>query len=490
MPKAPKLLFWLMLLLSAGFSFTAESSIRMIRSLSGPSGKVVEGRFVLDEIRNRFVFPQDNSLVVYFECKAPKGDYTLTAYWKDPQGRMVAIAPDAKIQTTNEELNAYWILMVDASKPSGIWTVEMRVNGQPVGSHSFELYVPDPPKTQQGATAPEIPTLNDLYRTVSRSLVWVYKLDGSGHRTETSSGVIVAKDGVLTAFQSIDIAAKIEIELSDGTKYPIEEIIACNRFEDWALLKVPTGGISPIKIGKPESIVIGEQSIIFSIDPGRSRIIGAVDIIGRRKISGYGERISTKPSMPQAAIGGPLMDLYGNIVGVIGGNLLPGLPSRYGTGNTLSATVKSGVVTVTPINENMLQINHPLMTMKSMLDSGILTPALSETPVLMSAATTSSIPKSGYMAAKVQYSRNETVFIYANWQRSENVRKGVVGLKVFDSNNKMCWEAKPKTLNLSANAMTPFTSSFDANSLGTGIYRVDVLWNDLPAWRTFISIKD
>jgi hypothetical protein len=283
MPKAPKLLFWLTLLLPASFSFAADSSIRMIRSLSGPSGKVVEGKFVLDEIRNRFVFPRDNSLVVYFECKAPKGDYTLTAYWKDPQGRTVAISPDAKIQTTNEELNSYWILMVDASKPSGIWTVEMRANGQPVGSHSFELYVPETPKVQQGVAAHATPTLNELYRTVSKSLVWVYKLDAAGRRTDTSSGAVIAKDAILTAFQSIDVAAKIEIELSDGIKSPIEEIIACNRFEDWALLKASTRDVPPIKIGKPEAIVIGEQSIVFSVDPGRSRIIGAVDITGRKK---------------------------------------------------------------------------------------------------------------------------------------------------------------------------------------------------------------
>lgn len=51
----------------------AAESPRLIRSLSGPSGRVVGPKFVFDDTRNRFVFPQDKSLTVYFEWEAQPG---------------------------------------------------------------------------------------------------------------------------------------------------------------------------------------------------------------------------------------------------------------------------------------------------------------------------------------------------------------------------------------------------------------------------------
>jgi hypothetical protein len=79
----------------------------MIRSQSGPSGTVVLSKFILDEIRNRFEYPRDKSLTVYFECIAPKGNHVLTAYWKDPQGRVAVISPDLKMEIPANELNSY-----------------------------------------------------------------------------------------------------------------------------------------------------------------------------------------------------------------------------------------------------------------------------------------------------------------------------------------------------------------------------------------------
>src|SRR5271170_470126 len=88
---------------------SAADSLKLIRSLSGPSGKTVGADFVLDETRNRFVFPNDNSLVVYFQWEATPGDHVLTGIWKQPDGRVASISPDVKIQTTTIALSCYWI---------------------------------------------------------------------------------------------------------------------------------------------------------------------------------------------------------------------------------------------------------------------------------------------------------------------------------------------------------------------------------------------
>src|SRR6266513_2222683 len=75
------------------------ASFRFVKSQSGPSGRIVENRFIFDELRNRFVYPHDRSLTVYFEWQGPAGNHTLSAFWKDPTSRVSSISPDIKIET-------------------------------------------------------------------------------------------------------------------------------------------------------------------------------------------------------------------------------------------------------------------------------------------------------------------------------------------------------------------------------------------------------
>jgi Trypsin-like peptidase domain len=480
------LLCWLFPLISIS-SLAAESSVRMVRALSGPSGKVVSGKFVFDEIRNRFVYPQDNSLTVYFEFKAPKGDYFLTAYWKDPQGRIVTIAPDLKIQTENEELNSYWILMLDEHKTSGIWTVEVRINGEPMGSHSFELVVPEVPRPAAVAETPQMPTMDELYRSISKSLVWVHKIDGAGRRINTCTGFVVAPDAILTSFGALELATGIEIEFADGARILTNEIFSYNRAQDWALVKAATREIPPMAVGKAEAIIIGEPLIVFSVERGFSRTIGTVDITGRKTMPGSGERIFTNPQLPPPAAGGPLLDFYGKVVGIIAGTT-PGLPMDA---RNMSAVFSiMGSMAAAPIEARMVQSNIPTVKLNSLIYSGILIPPLSVTPVFVSGEVTSASDPNTYRSSQLQFRKGETVAIYSHWQRREDIRQGNVSLRIYDANNKLRSQGKPQPLKLPAKEIVRYLSSFPAGSLDAGVYRIDVFWEDLPVWRTFIAVTN
>src|SRR6478736_5291571 len=100
---------------------------RLVRSLSGPSGKVVGQDFVLDEVRSRFVYPQDRSATIYFEWECPAGDHTLTATWRRPDGGVASVSPDVKIQSTSSKLTSYWMFDISSAIVSGTWTVEIRI---------------------------------------------------------------------------------------------------------------------------------------------------------------------------------------------------------------------------------------------------------------------------------------------------------------------------------------------------------------------------
>ncbi len=471
----------------------AGSGIRLIRSLSGPSGKVVGSKFVLDEIRNRFVYPLDGSLTVSFECQASKGDYVLTAYWKDPEGKTAAISPDLKIKTENNDLNSYWIFMIDPYKANGIWTVEVRVNGEPVGSHSFELVMPEPARSPSASGMPAEPTMDELYRNAGQSLVWVYKLDNTGHRIDTSSGFVVAADGILTAFQSIDTAAKIEIEFANGAKIQTDEIIACSRFEDWALVKAKTGDVPPLKFGQPDSIKVGEDAIVFGIGTGNTRTIGTVDISGRKETPRFGKRIHIDPQLPPQAVGGPLLDYFGNVAGVIGGSLTPGIRFNrlreavdgtlaYGTGY---------LVTVSPIDASVLKTLSPAKTLKELQSSRILTAPLLKIPVLKSGTVTDKVAADFKYASKTRFSRKDAEIVVCTiWEHRGEINQGVVTANVYDAANTARFKPEPHRLRLLPNELIQNLYKFSPRNLEPGPYRIDLFWNGLPVWRAFISITD
>jgi hypothetical protein len=120
-------------------------------------------------------------------------------------------------QSKGKDLSAYWVDVLTSNRMSGIWTIEIRVNDQPAGSHSYELVFPEPEKPAI-AEPVKTPTRDETYRSLVKSLVWIYKIDENNSRIDTSSGFVIAPDSILTAFQAIDSADKLEIEFADGSK--------------------------------------------------------------------------------------------------------------------------------------------------------------------------------------------------------------------------------------------------------------------------------
>jgi hypothetical protein len=136
---------------------SAAEPLRLIRSLSGPSGTVSGSSFIFDSTRNRFVYPQDKSLTIFFEWDAPPGTHVLTGIWKLPDGRIGTISPDVKIDAPTKVLTCYWIFNLVPGLQNGFWTLDVRVDGQPAGSHPFEIAGMEEPKPEP-APAPTPPT--------------------------------------------------------------------------------------------------------------------------------------------------------------------------------------------------------------------------------------------------------------------------------------------------------------------------------------------
>ncbi len=473
----------------------AQNTFQLIRSRSGPSGKVVGGSSLqIDDVRTRFVYPQDKSFVVHFEWNGPPGDHVLTGYWRNPEGNVAEISPDVHMQTTAREFGCYWQYTLRAGMPSGVWNLEIRIDGRPAGSHAFEIISPELPKPAEPPPAPAPPpSLDQIYQRVVPSLVWIHKLDPSGRRFDTSSGFIFAADRVATAFQAIDSATQLQIEFADGRVIVTDRISAFHRIEDWAIIHVPTNTVQPLAHGDPADLKIGERAVTFNVESERVRALGGIDIGGKSSTAPFGPRIAFAPGLISSTAGAPVLTPKGDVAAVIGGSRLPGsrLPS-VGTrwlGHYLPGT-QTEAVPITTL-QNGKDGASPT-TLKEMATAGSLTPAMTLVDELIYAGTTKSLPRNPNMpfgADVTEFSRKDAaVFVYSLWQRRGKPGKGVLTGTISDLMNRPIITIKPVKVDFLYDLPTRTSVSFSPVTLQVGVYRIDLKMDERVCWRGYIRI--
>lgn len=483
------------------------ATCRFLRSSSGPAGRVAGARYVLDETRSRFVYPADRTVVVYFEWQARPGRQVLSGIWKHPDGKGRVLSDDIRLDTAAPEFGAYWTLNLSENLEAGVWELEVRVNGQPCGSHFFELAMPAKPEAAAAPSAPPEPaaptpgrpakSLDETYRSVA-SVVWVHKRDATGRRFDTTSGFVIAPGRVLTAFQSVDSAASVEVEFHDRQKVTIESLAAWDRNRDWAILATDTGTRAPLALGNAEEVPVGERVVVFNVEAGLSRAIGGVDLTGRGDHDEFGPRMSFSPAPAPEATGGPVLNLFGEVVGLLGGSLTPGSRTRGMPGGT-----SAGLWYRLSRNNLALPIQAVRLpgadtqptTFAQLRERGILTPPLGFSENLLYGGTTNFIPKYDRgipnLTTVAEFSRSEPeLIVYTVWERKDKKADPLLSYRIFDLLNRERVTSPPKKIAWLPNVPVLSTVKFAPGALTPGIYRADVLLGDQTVFRTYFRVLD
>ena len=468
----------------SSFVVSHAQTPRLVRGQSGPSGKVVGSDFILDETRNRFVYPQDRTVTVSFEWEWPAGDHVLTATWKRPDGRVASVSPEVKIQTPTPKLTAYWMFEISPNVGAGTWTVEIRIDGQPAASHAFEVI----------GTEPERFTLDRVVKTFEASVVRIHKLDAQGHRIDTSSGSVIGTNAVATAFQAIDMAAGLEIEFADGRKVQTAEVLANSRLDDWAIVKVDTGGIVPIPRGNAATVPVGSRLAAFNVDAG-TRVIMPVDVGAVSAPAGYGLRIRFSPGASSEAAGGPLIDEDGKLVGVVGGSLTPGSrPSRLVREQVLNFSIEAPANSGAAISLLPASIPAAGSSLADLAASRVLSPPVNLMPEFHYGGVTRDLTKNGSERSvrdEREFSSRDDIPInvYGYWVKRGKVSKGEISAAIFDASNHQWAAFPPKKITLKDDEQR-VAISFSGKGLRAGYYRIDMCWDGQAVWRAYIHITE
>lgn len=504
------------------------SPVRLIRAASGPNGRTIGDRFVFDEERRRFDLSRDKSLIVYMEWVGRAGDHRITGVWKRPDGSTAYISSDIEVRSNSQRFSAYWTFALDKSMEAGNWQLVASVDGAPAGDYSFEILATpiDPTAAPSSSVHPptfgqpdagdsmveakvsvRLPTLDQLYEH-RKALVRVHRLDSAGRRLGSMSGFVVMPGVVATTFQAMDVSDKVELQFPDGTKLEAKELLAYDALADWTLLRVETGPVDPPPTADSTDTKLGERFVAFNVDAQDTPVIGGVHYAGRKQ-DGKAERYVFDPPLRDESMGGPLFDPGGNLVGLlsacVGSGVRAGVEVKYVVGEFSSYCAKNTAVPVSAFSAHLSAPSGESITavsLASLRQAGVITPPLREQPALSYAGTRrlQDAPQQKRIAGRLlrddrrQFTRADgPVAVYSWWSQPEQVKKQdsiMMSVAVYDNTNKLVKETQSLTVKPPKKAPGEVLVDFSTTDLAPGMYRVDILADMQPVWRTYIAIAD
>lgn len=188
------------------------------------------------------------------------------------------------------------------------------------------------PTLEQLASAPDAISLPQIYDKVSPSVVGVSCRLSKGSATGT--GIIISKDGyVITNAHVVEDAVSVMIVDSDFEEYSAK-IIGSDTQTDLAVLKVDGVEFTPCEFGKSGDLRVGELAVVIG-NPLGFDLYGTMTtgiISGLNRTITIGEKnmtlIQTQASINRGNSGGPLINCYGQVIGVTSAKVDP----LYGEG--------------------------------------------------------------------------------------------------------------------------------------------------------------
>ena len=483
-----------------GGGAAAGQTFRVIRSLAGPSGTESNGHLIIEDPRTVFHLGQDHKVIVYFEWEGPVGLHKFEGLWKNMEGKVVLVS-DFQYSATIKQFSGYWTMLLSGSEPPGLWTLEARIDGESAGNLSFQLVA------EPGAVSSSTPVLArqpltpaELYKQAAEAAVFIDKIDSHGKAVARGSGFNLDSGRVVTAFQNIDGATKLRVIFADGNALDVTQVQSWNRWQDWVILPVIAPNVTGIPRAAPKSWNVGSVCYYLETSSGSSRIITDSTVVGQNTFPRAGERLNLSASPGRVAIGSPLLNEFGEVIGMVGGSLAPGTdmigsymlaadPINLGT----TGIIRDGLAV--PITLIPSASDHGMATsLDELARSGQMLPLLaSQEKVLFGELALTLEKNQGTVSplnSRQQFShQDQKIYVYVTWAPTVTF-KGSAAMAIYDGDNRSLGQSKPVKVNLHPGSVSGSVWDIPLASLISGIYRVDVSLGDDLVWRRFFRLID
>jgi serine protease Do len=174
-----------------------------------------------------------------------------------------------------------------------------------------------------------------------------YLIDGSGC---TGTGIILSSDGYLVTNEHvIEDAEECVVVLQDDRTYQAK-LVGLDEETDLAVLKIEAKGLTPAVFGDSEEMVVGNSCVAIGNPLGETfrgtMTTGIISALNRNvSVNGhYMTLIQTDCAINSGNSGGPLINLYGQVIGICNMKMMSTSTTVEGLGFAIpTATVKTVV---------------------------------------------------------------------------------------------------------------------------------------------------
>ena len=462
----------------------AEGGARLVRSTSGTRGVQQGSRYVIEEPRTVFSPDKDRQVVVYFEWEARPGTHHCEARWKDPTGRAVLVSP-IDYQAPTRRFGIYWTMALPEGAARCLWAVESLVDGQPAGTHTFEIGT-----GAAVAAVPMRPILSsaEIYKRAVASMARVEGVGSGGELVAQGPAVALDADHVIVGFAAIESAHALRVRLPAGRLLETSELAGWNRRQGWAVVPAPAHGLGVL----PRSttpMAIGDQLFAVHTSDDGSHVIAETSIVGQEQTAP--ERFKVGSPL---ATGSPLLDERGDLVGLafgggadeslgpammvtglgtiripFGNVVLPALrlPTAAAARNTLADLAQRG------------EFMAPLAVGKRHVISGVFAGRVERGGVVP-------VP----LDQKFVFSRKEAqASVFVQWDPKER-KDALTWFEVYDADYKKIGRGEATKLKMRTGQLFFSSWTFNIGQLPPAVYRVDLILDDAPVWRGFVRITE
>ena len=276
----------------------------------------------------------------------------------------------------------------------------------------------------------------------------------------SGSGFVLTEDGyIVTNYHVVKDAHTVKVTMYDGTEYDARYVGGDEDY-DIAVIKVDASGLPAVTLGDSSKLNVGDRvlaighplgELTFSMSGGMvSSVNRAINVDGTPF-----NMIQTDTSINPGNSGGPLLNSYGEVVGIVS--------AKYSS--TSSQETVEGLGFAIPINDVISMV-------KDIMTNGYITnkPYLGVTPGTMNAQ----------LAAQFRYDIDKGVFVYSVEEGSAadkaGLQMGDVITKVDDTEVDSVEELNAAKKQYSAGD----TATLTVYRAGETI-TVDITWDALPA---------
>lgn len=470
---------------STAISTQAPSTpkLHVLEITSGPAGTQSGGDFVFTEQRSVFSRTTDREVIVLFRWDGVPGPHKLVAQWRSPDG---ALSSSSSVDyfASDRRFGGYWRLPITPAMPLGTWTIEATVDGQPACRHTFELR---DEKVEAAVTKRPL-TRPELYERLNGVFVVLERSAPDGRQLDPAAGLLGNSSRVYTSLAAVDDTAGLRVIGPDGSRRSVSSVIGMDRQERWIVLANAQQHDVALPIAAPESVRVGDRCFSMEGAVAGGRVLTEGSITGQTEMPGAGRRLVANFATTLGTPGAPVMNEFGEVVGIIGGPPVAGA-TRLGEIERFVGQVMGTPV----IPFTLLRVNDSASgeAISALQQRGELVAPLTGAAHVSAGGFARGVEKRGGMPIdqRDQFSVSDKTFmLFVAWRPLERLR-GEVKFRAYDASNRPVIESPPGKGNYRKNQLTIAHWQIPVPRTA-GWYRFDVLFDGRPVWRGFARVNE